>query len=29
MRIISGTNKGMKLYAPDGMSVRPTGDKIK
>lgn len=29
MRIISGTNKGMKLYAPDGMAVRPTGDKIK
>lgn len=29
MRIISGTNKGMKLYAPDGMSVRPTADKIK
>ena len=29
MRIISGTNKGMKLYAPEGMSVRPTGDKIK
>ncbi len=29
MRIISGINKGMKLYAPDGMSVRPTSDKIK
>ncbi len=29
MRIISGTNKGMKLYAPEGMSVRPTSDKIK
>lgn len=29
MRIISGTNKGMKLYAPEGMAVRPTGDKIK
>lgn len=29
MRIISGTNKGKKLYAPDGMSVRPTSDKIK
>ena len=29
MRIISGTNKGMKLYAPEGQSVRPTGDKIK
>ncbi|HAQ41015.1 MAG TPA: 16S rRNA (guanine(966)-N(2))-methyltransferase RsmD [Clostridiales bacterium] len=29
MRIISGTNKGMKLYAPEGMKVRPTSDKIK
>ena len=29
MRIISGTNKGMKLYAPEGMAVRPTSDKIK
>ena len=29
MRIISGNNKGKKLYAPDGMSVRPTSDKIK
>ncbi len=29
MRIISGTNKGMKLYAPEGISVRPTSDKIK
>lgn len=29
MRIVSGTNKGMKLYAPEGMSVRPTSDKIK
>ena len=29
MRIISGTNKGMKLYAPEGMQVRPTSDKIK
>ncbi len=29
MRIISGTNKGKKLYAPEGMSVRPTSDKIK
>lgn len=29
MRIISGTNKGMRLYAPEGMSVRPTSDKIK
>lgn len=29
MRIISGTNKGKKLYAPEGLSVRPTSDKIK
>lgn len=29
MRIISGTNKGKKLCAPDGMAVRPTSDKIK
>ncbi len=29
MRIISGTNKGKKLYAPEGMLVRPTSDKIK
>jgi 16S rRNA (guanine(966)-N(2))-methyltransferase RsmD len=29
MRIIAGTNKGKKLFAPDGMSVRPTSDKIK
>lgn len=29
MRIISGKNKGKKLYAPDGVSVRPTTDKIK
>lgn len=29
MRIISGINKGMKLYAPDGIKVRPTSDKIK
>ena len=29
MRIISGTNKGKKLYAPEGMTVRPTSDKIK
>lgn len=29
MRIISGINKGKKLYAPEGMAVRPTSDKIK
>lgn len=29
VRIISGINKGKKLYGPEGMSVRPTSDKIK
>ncbi|MBP1924860.1 16S rRNA (guanine(966)-N(2))-methyltransferase RsmD [Sedimentibacter acidaminivorans] len=29
MRIISGISKGKRLYAPEGMSVRPTSDKIK
>ncbi|HHZ01295.1 MAG TPA: 16S rRNA (guanine(966)-N(2))-methyltransferase RsmD, partial [Tissierellia bacterium] len=29
MRIISGTNKGKKLFAPQGERVRPTGDKVK
>lgn len=29
MRIVSGKNKGMRLYAPKDMSVRPTSDKIK
>lgn len=29
MRIISGINKGKRLYAPDGLNVRPTSDKIK
>lgn len=29
MRIVSGINKGMKLFAPEGNSVRPTSDKIK
>ncbi len=29
MRIVSGINKGKKLYVPEGMSVRPTSDKIK
>lgn len=29
MRIVSGTNKGKKLYAPEGDKVRPTSDKIK
>lgn len=29
MRIISGNNKGKRLFAPKDMSVRPTSDKIK
>ncbi|QSX06611.1 16S rRNA (guanine(966)-N(2))-methyltransferase RsmD [Sedimentibacter sp. zth1] len=29
MRVISGNNKGKKLFAPKDMSVRPTSDKIK
>ena len=29
MRVISGNNKGKRLYAPKDMSVRPTSDKIK
>lgn len=29
MRIVSGINKGKKLYAPEGIDVRPTSDKIK
>lgn len=29
MRIVSGNNKGRKLYAPHDMTVRPTSDKIK
>jgi 16S rRNA (guanine(966)-N(2))-methyltransferase RsmD len=29
LRIISGTNKGKRLYAPEGAAVRPTSDKIK
>lgn len=29
MRVISGNNKGKKLFAPKDMSVRPTADKIK
>jgi len=29
MRVISGINKGKKLYAPEGNSVRPTSDKVK
>ena len=29
MRVISGENKGKRLFAPKDMSVRPTADKIK
>lgn len=29
MRIISGSMKGRKLYAPSGLGVRPTSDKVK
>lgn len=29
MRVISGNNKGKKLFAPKDISVRPTADKIK
>jgi len=29
MRIISGSHKGRKLYAPPGLDVRPTSDKVK
>ena len=29
MRIISGTNKGRKIYAPKNLPVRPTTDQAK
>lgn len=29
MRVIAGTRKGMKLFAPKGMDVRPTEDRTK
>ncbi len=29
MRVITGTARGRKLVAPEGMDVRPTGDKVK
>lgn len=29
MRIISGSHKGRRLYAPAGLDVRPTSDKVK
>ena len=29
MRVITGTARGRKLIAPEGMDVRPTGDKVK
>jgi len=29
MRVITGTARGRKLIAPEGLDVRPTGDKVK
>lgn len=29
MRVISGINKGVKLFGPDGMDIRPTSDRVK
>ncbi len=29
MRVITGTARGCKLITPDGMDVRPTGEKVK
>ncbi|MCR5581405.1 MAG: 16S rRNA (guanine(966)-N(2))-methyltransferase RsmD [Pseudobutyrivibrio sp.] len=29
MRVISGNNRGMQLFAPEGMGTRPTTDRIK
>ncbi|SHF20841.1 16S rRNA (guanine(966)-N(2))-methyltransferase RsmD [Caldanaerobius fijiensis DSM 17918] len=29
MRVISGTAKGVRLYCPEGLDVRPTADRIK
>ncbi|MBR1592332.1 MAG: 16S rRNA (guanine(966)-N(2))-methyltransferase RsmD [Ruminococcus sp.] len=29
MRVITGSARGRKLIAPEGMDVRPTGDKVK
>ena len=29
MRIIAGKARGLKLFAPDGLSVRPTADRVK
>lgn len=29
LRIISGSHKGRRLYAPSGLDVRPTSDKVK
>ncbi len=29
MRVIGGSAKGIKLYSPEGMNVRPTSDRVK
>ena len=29
MRVITGTARGCKLVTPEGMDVRPTGEKVK
>ncbi len=29
MRIVAGTHKGRKLFAPQGMDVRPTADRVR
>ena len=29
MRVVAGSAKGRRLQAPDGMSVRPTGDRVR
>ena len=29
MRVITGSARGRKLFAPEGLDVRPTADKVK
>ena len=29
MRIIAGSRKGSRIYAPKGLEVRPTGDRVR
>ncbi|MCY0869124.1 MAG: RsmD family RNA methyltransferase, partial [Firmicutes bacterium] len=29
MRVIAGTHRGRRLYAPEGMETRPTADRVK